>query len=156
MWMVVWAGGRPPVRCRFGYLRNLSYEICLKTGPGQVLYSDTSCRITHVNAAITVLASDILNLKLSFMNRQRRCCQQLRPWSLHHRQGDRRLGVGPHQEVRRSVHRTPRLSHIPLLWRRHGVRLHFPPHGEALCRLRKKIQAGVRHLPGSTGLYRGR
>jgi hypothetical protein len=60
-------------------------------------------------------------------------------------------GAGPHQEAGGPVHRAPGLPHLPLLRGRHGLRLHLPPYGAPLRRLREKVQARVRHLSCAPG-----
>merc|ERR1712071_199756 len=86
-------------------------------------------------------------------HRQGRCRQQLRSRSLHHRQGDRRPGPRPSAQALRPVHRTSRIPHLSLFWWRYRIRIHFVVDGASVCRLRKEIQTGIRHLPCPPSLH---
>jgi hypothetical protein len=56
------------------------------------------------------------------------------------------------QEAVGAMLRPAGLPHLPLLWRRNRFRLHLPPHGAPLRRLRKEVQVGVLHIPRSPGI----
>ena len=48
---------------------------------------------------------------------------------------------------------TPGLPTVPLVRRRHRLRLHLAPHGATECGLRQEEQAGVLGLPGASSKY---
>lgn len=48
------------------------------------------------------------------------------------------------------MHWAARIPNIPLLRRRHRIRLHIVVDGAALRRLWKEEQAGIFHIPGAT------
>ena len=84
-------------------------------------------------------------------HRQGGRCQQLRPRPLHRRQGDCWCRPWQNPEVGRSVHRSPRIPHLPQFRRRNRFRFLLPAHGATLCGLRKEIQVRVCCVPGTPG-----
>ncbi|CBY43755.1 unnamed protein product [Oikopleura dioica] len=66
-------------------------------------------------------------------HRQGRRGEQLRPWPLHHRQGDHRPRSRPHSQAIGQLHRSSGVHGVPLLRWRHRQRLHLAAHGASFC-----------------------
>ena len=82
--------------------------------------------------------------------------QQLRPWPLHHRQGDCRPRPRPHPQARRQLHRSPGLPRLPRHRWWYRIRSRLAPPRAPVRRLRHEVQARLHRLPLSPGLHRRR
>ena len=83
-------------------------------------------------------------------HREGRRRQQLRPRTLHRRQGTPWPRPRQDPKTYRELHRTPRVPAIPLLRRRNRVRIHFASHGATLGGLWKKVETWVRCLSSAS------
>ncbi len=71
--------------------------------------------------------------------------------SLHDRQRDHRSGAGPRPSSGGQLPWTARIPHLPLVRRRHRLRIHVAAHGTPVRRLREEVKARVLRLSGATG-----
>ncbi len=78
--------------------------------------------------------------------------QQLRAWPLHHRQRADRADDGEAAPHGRPLQGSAGFPRVPLVRRRHRIRIHGAPPGTADHRLRQKGAPLFLHLPGASGL----